>query len=120
MHETSKSFFSVLYFFHKEGGTMYQVMLTECEYEPWWFFDDWEEHVMQVTEFPTFEEAVQEFYRESQELSNKYPFHKTKQTYLAAYWSEEEVHFCDNCDDDIQLYHGLLLLKDKGKIDVTI
>jgi hypothetical protein len=96
---------------------MYQVMLTECEYEPWWFFEDWEDHVVQVKEFSSFEEAVQEFYRESQELSNKYPFQKTKNTYLTAYWNESEIHFCDNCDDDIQLFHGLLLLKDKKKIE---
>lgn len=36
---------------------------------------------------------------------------KLKNT-LAAFWCDEEKCFCEECDDDLQVYHGLLVLKD--------
>ena len=33
-----------------------------------------------------------------------------------AFWSEDEINFCDGCDEDLQLYHGVILMKD-GKPD---
>ena len=33
-----------------------------------------------------------------------------------AFWSEDEINFCEGCDEDLQLYHGVILMKD-GKPD---
>lgn len=92
---------------------MYQIYMTKGEYEPWWFFEDWEDLIIIEESYQEWEKAEARFHELSAELSRRYPYHKTKKKYLSAYWNEEEVYFCDSCDDDVQIYHGIMLLKDK-------
>lgn len=98
---------------------MYQVFLMKGEYEPWWFFEDWKTLVINEAVFPTFEEALHAYNEQNEQLADKYPFKKTKENYLVAYWSEDDSVYCESCEDDIQLYYGLLLLKNDKVIDVT-
>lgn len=95
---------------------MYQVYLTEGEYEPWWFFDDWKTLIIEEKTFKNLEEAVEEYNSEFFKLSNTYPYQKTKKSFLTAFWCDEEKVFCESCDDDIQIYHGVMLLKDEQRI----
>lgn len=95
---------------------MYQVIRTEGEYEPWWFFEDWMDFIVESTEYADFQEAVAAYEQAAEKLSEAYPFQKTKEVYLTAYWSDGEIRFCENCDDDVQLYHGLMLLQDRKKL----
>ena len=60
------------------------------------------------------EVAVDEL--DAEKVSVVDPIQKTKETYLTAYWSDGEIRFCENCDDDVQLYHGLMLLQDGKKL----
>lgn len=98
---------------------MYQIFFTEGEYEPWWFFEDWKTLVLSETSFPTYEEAVRSYNEHDEQLTSKYPFKKTKGNYLVAYWSEDESVYCESCEDDIQLYYGLMLLKNDKAIEET-
>jgi len=95
---------------------VYQVIRTEGEYEPWWFFEDWMDFIVESADYADFQEAVAAYERAAEKLSVVYPFQKTKETYLTAYWSDGEIRFCENCDDDVQLYHGLMLLQDGKKL----
>lgn len=96
---------------------MYQVFLTKGEYEPWWFFEDWKTLIVEQTSFNEFEEALQKFNEIFNALSDKYPIKKTKNSYLSAFWTEDEMVFCESCDDDIQIFHGVMLLKDEQIIN---
>lgn len=96
-----------------DGGVgVYQVYLMKGEYEPWWFFEDWQDLIVQEKDFSSFDEAFAYYNNQAQLLSNVYPFKKVKPNYLAAFWNDEEVEYCESCADDIQIFHGLLLLKD--------
>lgn len=91
---------------------MYHVYKTKGEYEPWWFFEGWEELITLREAYAEFQEAEVRFRELAEELSRKYPHQKTKKKYLTAFWDEQEVHFCESCDDDIQVYHGVMLLQE--------
>lgn len=96
---------------------MYQVITMLGENEPWWFFDDWQEDIQSIEEFAEFSTALARFEHHFLKSHSSYPEIKTKENYLVAFWHPEEVRFCEDCDEDLQLYHGILLLKDGKKID---
>ena len=73
--------------------TKWNVYLTKGEYEPWWFFEEWETSIQELAEA----------------LLSNYPKHQTKKDCLLAAWNEEEVEYCEDCEDDIQTFHGLIL-----------
>lgn len=95
---------------------MYQVITMKGEYEPWWFFDNWELLIERNESFPKFEQALQVYEEQLAVLSKKYPNRKTKEPYLTAFWTKEEATYCESCADDLQIYHGLILLKDNKRI----
>lgn len=98
---------------------MYQVVAMYGDNEPWWFFEDWREDVIFEREFADFEAAHHFYEQEWYKLHSKNQFKAHKPNYLAAFWNEEDVRWCEECDDDLQQFSGLALLKDGQPVDVT-
>ena len=46
------------------------------------------------------------------ELRGKHKSEAMKKDCFFAFWSEDEKIFCEGCDEDLQLYHGVILMKD--------
>ncbi|WP_163652864.1 DUF1033 family protein [Listeria sp. PSOL-1] len=93
----------------------WQVIQTKGEYEPWWFFENWQETIEADYAFQMKEEAFQKYNELTNILIKTYPKHRLKKEVLFAAWNEEEVEYCESCDDDIQVFHGIILLCD-GKV----
>ena len=97
---------------------MYQVITMYGDNEPWWFFEDWQSDIQTTEEFSTLTQA-QEYYREQwQQLQMQYSYIQARPNYLSAFWNEEEVLWCEECDEDLQQYKGLALLKDYQPITI--
>ncbi|MGT2829153.1 DUF1033 family protein [Streptococcus hillyeri] len=91
---------------------MYQVINLCGDFEPWWFLDDWKEDITELQEFSTFEEAEQHFLKQWQDLQKGFPYFESRSDYLAAFWDNKELRWCEECTEDLQQYHSILLLKD--------
>jgi hypothetical protein len=97
---------------------MYQVITMFGDNEPWWFFDDWKEDIQEEKTFESFEEA-KEFYQQKWESINKdYSYINAKSNFLSAFWNDGDERWCEECDDDLQQYKGLALLKKYQPIEV--
>ena len=46
------------------------------------------------------------------ELRGKHESEAMKQDCFFAFWSNNEQCFCEGCDEDLQLYHGVILMAD--------
>ncbi|EAF0236499.1 DUF1033 family protein [Listeria monocytogenes] len=92
--------------------TKWNVYLTKGEYEPWWFFEEWETSIQADFAFSDKEVAFLKYQELADELLRNYPNHQTKKDCLLAAWNEEEVEYCEDCEDDIQTFHGLILFSD--------
>lgn len=95
---------------------MYQVIEMYGDSEPWWFFDDWKKDVQSEKNFDSFDEAKQFFDQALTTLTSSYEHEKQKGCYLIAFWNEGEDRYCEECEEDLQQYKGLLLLKDGEKL----
>ncbi len=91
---------------------MYQVITMYGDNEPWWFFDEWREDIVEEKQFETLEAAERYYVAKWQELSPNYSYINTKPNYLAAFWNDGDERWCEECDEDLQQYQGLALLKD--------
>ncbi|MGX7419686.1 DUF1033 family protein [Carnobacterium gallinarum] len=96
---------------------MYQVIALYGEYEPWWFFEDWKEEIISFEEFDSFPAALQNYQEKYNQLQLKFVNHVTKKHYLTAFWNEEEKRYCEDCEDDLQLFHSVMLLKEEQPIE---
>jgi hypothetical protein len=98
--------------------TSWKVVRIKGEAEPWWFFPDWEKDIAEENAFPTEKEAFRQFINLVKISKHKYDHFKEKKN-TVAFWNAGEKVFCEACDDDLQLYHGLILLKDDEPKDFS-
>ena len=90
---------------------MYQVITMYGDNEPWWFFDDWQEDIVQEKTFDNLTDAETYYVEVWQKLSQNYTYVNTKPNYLTAFWNDGEERWCEECDEDLQQYFGLALLE---------
>ncbi|XBG73520.1 DUF1033 family protein [Enterococcus cecorum] len=98
---------------------MYQVIRMHGDNEVWWFFEGWQEDIVEEQYFATFEEAVATYTLLWNEYKIKYSCVSAKENYLCAFWNEEELRYCEECEDDLQQYHSIALLKDFEPVTIT-
>lgn len=90
---------------------VYKVIYMKADYEPWWQFDGWEEHIVREQEFANKFEAERFLKQALATMSEQYPHQEHRKERFWAFWTEEEIDFCESCDDDIQTYHGIIWQK---------
>jgi len=87
---------------------MFEVIYMKADYEPWWQFDGWEEHIVEKKIFDQESEAQTFLELKLVELRKLFPKEKEKHNKYWAFWSEKEQCFCESCDADLQIYHGII------------
>lgn len=97
---------------------MYQVITMFGDNEPWWFFEDWEEDIEAEETFESFEEALQAYEKQWIAIHQNYEYINAKSNFLSAFWNDGDERWCEECDDDLQQYKGLALLKNHQPITV--
>ncbi|HWI47715.1 MAG TPA: DUF1033 family protein [Rummeliibacillus sp.] len=87
---------------------MYKIIYMKADYEPWWQFEGWEESIVEEKVFESKEEAKSFLDATLKTFEKKYMYHAHKKDRFWAFWSDDEIQFCEACDDDIQTYHGVI------------
>ncbi|MER1988604.1 MAG: DUF1033 family protein [Solibacillus isronensis] len=89
---------------------MYKIIYMKADYEPWWQFDGWEEYIVSTEQYDTEHQFQMALNHLLAQFRNKYEFEAHKNERFYAFWSEDECEFCEACDDDAQIYHGIIVL----------
>ncbi|MDT2828003.1 MAG: DUF1033 family protein [Enterococcus viikkiensis] len=97
---------------------MYQVITMYGDNEPWWFFEEWQADIQETTSFDSLDKAVDYYENRWNELRNTNTYSNAKQNFLSAFWKEQDERWCEECDDYLQQYWGLALLKDEQPLTV--
>lgn len=90
---------------------MWTIKQTYMPYEPWWLFDDWETFVVETFQFDNKQQFIDKLTELDYYLKQEND-HSLCKGNMKAYWKENDTYFCVECDDDLQQYTGLILLKD--------
>jgi hypothetical protein len=91
---------------------MYQVIKMYGDWEPWWFLEDWKNDIIEEATYVKFEDAFKAYEKEWLRLKSDLPSYKSHKNLLAAFWDKSEQRWCEECDEYLQRYHSILLLKD--------
>ena len=91
---------------------MHEIVCTRADYEPWWMFDDWEEKIISREKFTSIEEAQRHLEELQQDFSLRFSNHEKRGLAFDAYWNEEEMEYCEICEEDLQIFHGIIWLID--------
>lgn len=90
---------------------MYQVIQLYGDFEPWWFIEGWEEDIVEELRYETLNEARAVFEEKWQGLRERLPVYHSRKDFLATFWDKTEQRWCQECDEYLQRYHSLMLLK---------
>lgn len=88
---------------------MYHVITIYGPNEPWFLFEGWEKDIVERKVYTSLEEAQQYFLEKSMQLEQAHQHRREKRSDCFAYWNEGDIHFCEMCDEDIQLFTGLFI-----------
>ncbi|MFC4354682.1 DUF1033 family protein [Chryseomicrobium palamuruense] len=90
---------------------MYHVIYMKADYEPWYQFDGWQTKILDRWTFEEEDKAQDFLLHKVSEFRAHYQYSKEKNG-AYAFWDVQEVCYCEDCEDNLQLYHGLLLIKE--------
>lgn len=99
---------------------VYEVIYMRADYEPWWMFEDWEKMIQSRRSFESPEEAMKYLDVLKREFGAKYKYKEERKDCFFAYWSDSERIFCEGCDDDLQIFHGIVTLTDGKPNSITL
>lgn len=88
----------------------WEVIVMKGESEPWWFFPEWRNAIIEMYTYSDSRAAIQKYRSLFYQLREEFDYVKVRKTSLAAFWNEEDVSYCEYCDDDLQLFYGLMIL----------
>lgn len=89
---------------------MYKLIYMKADYEPWWKFDGWEDQIVSEESFLTKDECEEALQKKLRIFRERFPNERLKDEYYWAFWTEDECSFCESCDDELQIYHGLIMV----------
>ena len=90
---------------------LFEVIYMKAEFEPWWMFKGWEETIVSRHSFSEAFEVKLYLNNILAELRKIHENEAVKNDSFFAFWSSAEKLFCEACDDDLQIYHGVILMK---------
>ena len=89
----------------------WRVHKIKSDCEPWLFLEGWEKDIIETIEFEKKEEALRYYAMMIYEFHQKYSSVRSDELALFSFWNEGEKEFCEACDDDLQIFHGVLFAK---------
>lgn len=97
----------------------YEVVYMKADYEPWWMFEDWEKTIQSRQAFETANEALEYLFDLKKKFGAKYKYQEERKDCFFAYWTDSERIFCEGCDEDLQMYHGIIFLADGNPTSIA-
>ncbi|EGQ27803.1 DUF1033 family protein [Mammaliicoccus sciuri] len=89
---------------------MYEVVYMKADFEPWWMFEEWRDFTISAKTFPNKIEMQEYVSAMVIDMKTRYEHYETRKGCFHAFWSPSEKHYCDGCEGDLQIYHGLIVL----------
>ena len=83
----------------------------KADYEPWWMFEGWESNIVATSQFETEQELQKNLEATLNSFRQKYEHESSKNDKYYAFWTDDEREYCEACEDDIQIYHGIIVDK---------
>ena len=89
---------------------MWTVAKIRADYEGWWLFSDWTNHIVEQYHFENYEKMLN-YYQSIIENSKKHYDNFLVGKYnIHAFYNNCELGFCEDCDEDLQIFYSYIVL----------
>ncbi|MCG1009150.1 DUF1033 family protein [Salinicoccus sp. ID82-1] len=90
---------------------MLSIVILKADYEGWWLFEGWQDNIIRQYSYDS-EKDMREAYAEvKQQMGEKFHSSKDGKYRLTAYFNGCELEYCDDCDEDLQIYYTPMMIK---------
>lgn len=96
---------------------MYQVITMFGDNEPWWFLKTGKK-ILKQKKHSSLWRSTTSVQKQWIAIHQNYEYINAKSNFLSAFWNDGDERWCEECDDDLQQYKGLALLKNHQPITV--
>lgn len=83
----------------------------KADYEPWWMFEGWQSNIVTTSTFQSEHEFDKHLLETLMSFRQQYEHEASKENKYYAFWTDKEREYCEACEDDIQIYHGIIIDK---------
>ncbi|NLY78354.1 MAG: DUF1033 family protein [Lysinibacillus sp.] len=88
---------------------MFKIIYMKADFEPWWKLEGWEENIISEKNYNTKEELEKGLTELLNEFRNKFQYEECREGKYFAFWSEDEQYYCEACDEEAQIFHGIIV-----------
>jgi hypothetical protein len=93
------------------------IVITEGDYEPWYFLDGWEENIKEKMVFEHKQDAIEKYLELLKLYKLRYNHSEERGLSIFGFWNEGEEVYCEACDEYLQIFHGLLFFENGSIYD---
>ncbi|WP_153732487.1 DUF1033 family protein [Sporosarcina obsidiansis] len=90
---------------------MYEVIYMKADFEPWWMFEEWKDYILSTKTFPNQTEMEQYVNELILQMQQQFEYYETRKGCFHSFWSTSEKQYCEGCEGDLQIYHGIIILQ---------
>lgn len=99
--------------FRTGGLTMWEVTKIRTDYEGWWLFDDWMEHIIETYYFETYSSFMNTYEQLIKEAKSTYDNCVVGKHNMYTFYNNCDMNYCEHCDEDLQLFDSFIILNDE-------
>ncbi|AID01345.1 DUF1033 family protein [Staphylococcus xylosus] len=89
---------------------MWTVAKIRADYEGWWLFSDWTDHIVEQYDFETYDEMLNFYKSLILKSKNSFDNYLVGKHNIHAFYNNCELGFCEDCDEDLQIFYSFIVL----------
>lgn len=97
---------------------MYQVAVLKADYEGWWLFEGWQEELTEARHFSSEEAMLDYYWKLVERMMENFHSYQTGKYDLMAFYNACELEYCEECEEDLQIYYTPICLKNDEFLEV--
>ncbi|AQM41901.1 regulatory protein MsaA [Staphylococcus cohnii] len=89
---------------------MWTVAKIRADYEGWWLFSDWTDHIVEQYHFENYEKMLNYYQSIIENSKRHYDNFLVGKYNIHAFYNNCELGFCEDCDEDLQIFYSYIVL----------
>ncbi|HLR18339.1 MAG TPA: regulatory protein MsaA [Staphylococcus sp.] len=89
---------------------MWTVAKIRADYEGWWLFSDWTDHIVEQYDFETYNEMLKQYQSIILNCKKDFDNYLVGKYNIHAFYNNCDLGFCEDCDEDLQIFYSFIVL----------
>jgi len=90
---------------------MYEVVIVRADYEGWWLFEGWQDDIVNRHQYNDDAALTEGYSSIIEQMKKEYNSYIQGKYDLYAFFNACEIEFCEDCDEDVQIYYTPIITK---------